>query len=596
MASQVPHTLSLVVLFDGTSNSHFDQNSSYPSNVFKTFHCLKGRPIHCLSQRLTKKLKILDPQDPNGNEKVFQRALYIPGIGTLEESSIQSTASVLQGAGLIERVVRAYVWLSLRFRPKPNRPPHQVEISLVGFSRGGYAVRLLAEFICHVGLLLPNAVPPPGELTPVRLARKRIHYELSLLLLMRFLVVTQKQRILRNEIAVAATSEYVLRPEERGKLSDATETEQVQLGLMAWFMNGFQKIPRRLQEFFSSSPPLSTSIFKNNFKILSEWKEDNLEAQIQRISEELLFSKTLLTESFQLIPFPIKALAVWDTVGAIGRSLLDTVIRSPVEDEQGVVYPLQYCPMQPHANIQSAFHAVAIDEYRPEFAVVLMQPNQNASITQQVFFPGSHADVGGGYPFLSVPDDEEVDDIHSIGRALTLQDSHKRMNASYRQLLKTHHESGLSDVALCWMIDKLSGIVHFQDDISKFSKRTELALQQTPPDLDGLWIRIKPDYKFHESVSQKFWQQSILVKPSPFAVAHCEQFGGMSLSPRLFPKTAQSHKCLHPSFKLRSVAADESFVIHIKRNRLVTGDSFSLKLSPNRGTYYHTYPRITASL
>jgi Uncharacterized alpha/beta hydrolase domain (DUF2235) len=109
-----------------------------------------------------------------------------------------------------------------------------------------------------------------------------------------------------------------------------------------------------------------------------------------------------------LTPAPIEAVAVWDTVGALGI---------PVFTGQHVdVDFFQFADTRLSDNINHARHTVAIDEQREDFTPTLWDPDP-ARI--QVLFPGAHADVGGGYP---------------LG----------------------NDESGLSDGALVWMTEELT--------------------------------------------------------------------------------------------------------------------------------------------
>lgn len=77
---------------------------------------------------------------------------------------------------------------------------------------------------------------------------------------------------------------------------------------------------------------------------------------------------------------------VWDTVNSVGW------IENPLR--------LPYSSNNP--SIEIARHAVAIDERRAFFRESLWHPKQRGASgpkdLQQVWFPGSHGDVGGGYP------------------------------------------------------------------------------------------------------------------------------------------------------------------------------------------------------
>ena len=93
----------------------------------------------------------------------------------------------------------------------------------------------------------------------------------------------------------------------------------------------------------------------------------------------------------------IRFLGVWDTVGSLGvpsRSL-DWVDRG---------YDFHDTTLS-HI-VRNAYHALAMDETRPEFVPTLWTsaPKEGQTL-QQVWFPGVHAEVGGGgcSPLMDVP-------------------------------------------------------------------------------------------------------------------------------------------------------------------------------------------------
>jgi uncharacterized protein (DUF2235 family) len=125
---------------------------------------------------------------------------------------------------------------------------------------------------------------------------------------------------------------------------------------------------------------------------------------------------------------PIEMLGVWDTVGALGIPI------SFFKEASDKVFGFHDTKLSP--EVRFACHAVAIDEKRASFEPTLWQETaENKNRMKQVWFPGVHSDVGGGYP-------------------------------------ERHH----SDVALKWMVDhatrrglliKEDGAYEYQDDLSK---------------------------------------------------------------------------------------------------------------------------------
>jgi uncharacterized protein (DUF2235 family) len=110
----------------------------------------------------------------------------------------------------------------------------------------------------------------------------------------------------------------------------------------------------------------------------------------------------------ELIPAPIEAVAVWDTVGSLGIPAFTLKLAR--------VDLLQFTDTKLSPVVKHGFHAVAIDERRADFTPTLWDRDDRIT---QALFPGAHADVGGGY-------------ITS--------------------------ESGLSDCGLAWMTARLQGL------------------------------------------------------------------------------------------------------------------------------------------
>lgn len=104
----------------------------------------------------------------------------------------------------------------------------------------------------------------------------------------------------------------------------------------------------------------------------------------------------------------IRCVAVWDTVGALGIPLTGI----PVVDRFNRRWEFHDTNLS--TTVDNAFQALAIDERRKPFAPTMWQQQDGADgqRLEQVWFAGSHGDVGGG-----------------------------------------NRNSSLSDIALLWMID-----------------------------------------------------------------------------------------------------------------------------------------------
>lgn len=88
---------------------------------------------------------------------------------------------------------------------------------------------------------------------------------------------------------------------------------------------------------------------------------------------------------------PIRFIGVWDTVGALGIPLKVAALTKR----------WSFHDVRLGTHVQTAAHALAIDERRGAFLPTLWEQQAEAPPTQQllqVWFAGVHSDIGGGYP------------------------------------------------------------------------------------------------------------------------------------------------------------------------------------------------------
>jgi len=107
---------------------------------------------------------------------------------------------------------------------------------------------------------------------------------------------------------------------------------------------------------------------------------------------------TLFRKSFCHDP-NIHFIGVWDTVGALGVPML---INIPFFSRRWTFHDVKLS-----TQVDNAFHALVVDEHRKPFTPALweqqtdspgFQRRESPQRLEQVWFTGSHSDVGGGYP------------------------------------------------------------------------------------------------------------------------------------------------------------------------------------------------------
>ncbi len=104
--------------------------------------------------------------------------------------------------------------------------------------------------------------------------------------------------------------------------------------------------------------------------------------------------------AFKMSQATITMVGVWDTVGSLGfTSVLGGV--DPIDSFMDTTL---------HPNVLNAYHALAIDEKRPQFQPTLWKTASPGQTLEQVWFSGYHSDVGGGVSEIP-PNNPALSDI-----------------------------------------------------------------------------------------------------------------------------------------------------------------------------------------
>ncbi len=159
--------------------------------------------------------------------------------------------------------------------------------------------------------------------------------------------------------------------------------------------------------------------------------------------EATLFRKTYAVEESTKIKF----IGVWDTVGALGNPLFLHGVTSGRNE---------FHDTELSSKIEHAYHALAIDEKRKNFQAALwhQQPDVQGQVLEQVWFPGVHSDVGGGYPVALLSDislqwmAEKANDCNLSFSQMKIHPDpmglkHESMNALYSLAGKLYRPIGL---------------------------------------------------------------------------------------------------------------------------------------------------------
>jgi uncharacterized protein (DUF2235 family) len=195
-------------------------------------------------------------------------------------------------------------------------------------------------------------------------------------------------------------------------------------------------------------------VFKGDKK-LSSW----LNAIIDFAGDTV--ARVALKKSDLVARVPMKSVGVWDTVGSMG---IPNYVSGSRKDF------FSFVDTKLSRAVEHGFHAMALDERRRDFPVTRWDEDPRI---EEVWFIGAHSDVGGGYPAA---------------------------------------ESGLSDLALDWMTQKLAEAgVQFvnlpgaQLDAKKVGQPFHTPWKKPPLNIGAQARQPKTGDVFHPSVSRR-WQ------------------------------------------------------------------------------------------
>jgi uncharacterized protein (DUF2235 family) len=126
------------------------------------------------------------------------------------------------------------------------------------------------------------------------------------------------------------------------------------------------------------------STLPNLYDLYQRHDKADLPALVRGYADKL--DRDLLDKERKIVP--IHFLGVWDTVGALGIPL--GLFQSRLKGRIGF-HDTELAP-----NVDYAYHALAIHEFRENFPPTLWTEKQPNQEVEQVWFPGAHSDVGGG--------------------------------------------------------------------------------------------------------------------------------------------------------------------------------------------------------
>ncbi|KAL0941965.1 uncharacterized protein CTRU02_204728 [Colletotrichum truncatum] len=294
-----------------------------------------------------------------------QVVYYHRGAGT-EESKVAQYLGGVFGKGVKQDIADVYRFICDNYNPGD-------ELFIIGFSRGAFTARSVSGMVCSIGLLNRVGLANFGDIfhdyqnfpkwKPGTSFNKEDH-------LVGF-TLSNYERLERFKAADG-------RAEKRDHATMRKDLEEEK------------------NKFFEKMVQCKSPSGRGMDLALMAKKYRDLLEKHQMILCEKKKQERDGKQGFFFVPLDVQveAVGVWDTVGSLGWPKMpwEKIRRDRHADE------LRFASLNVHPNVKHAFHALALDEWRTAFSPTLWGKKGNSTTKlRQVWFPGSHSNVGGGW-------------------------------------------------------------------------------------------------------------------------------------------------------------------------------------------------------
>jgi hypothetical protein len=374
----------IIIFSDGTGQAGGIAFDEVRTNVYKLYRACRVGPD-----------TTVDPSE--------QVAFYDPGLGSPADGSrikiqwarkIYNLASMATGLGITANIIDCYAALIRLYRDGDR-------IFLIGFSRGAYTVRSLAGVIsfCGIPRNLPDNLPLPmdekGSLALATKAVKDVYQFCS----------TFKRNTSPYKDFLLDTREAIAKKFRQDHGSSAGPGADEKANVYPYFIGAFDTVAALghkglfwlvlalvLASPFIPSFAITLLCHAPNFPYLGDWFATFKFWSVFAVIAPLMLAGAGLIALKAYLKWapPLPGYGFWKRLktlhfAELKQRFYDTTL---------------------NVNVGYAKHAISIDENRKDFARVGWSPTaakQNKRdgagnlFFEQVWFPGVHADVGGGY-------------------------------------------------------------------------------------------------------------------------------------------------------------------------------------------------------
>ncbi|MDX2427866.1 MAG: DUF2235 domain-containing protein, partial [Xanthomonadales bacterium] len=324
----------IVLCSDGTGNTMIKGRGT---NVWKLYEAV-DLTAHRWRQRK-------DGGSALGKEQI---AFYDDGVGS-EQNKILKIVGGAFGYGLQRNIRDLYKSLCRAYQPGDD-------IYIFGFSRGAYTARVLAGLILSCGIIRHDDLRGGrklDELSKLAYKKFRSHFRLG---------------TVKGQLAIKAEKKVLVAVREMERAgNEASES----LSRKVDAMRAIAESANKKVEAAQKKAVAETDAFRREYSI-----SDDVYAPDGQVN--------------------IKFIGVWDTVAAVGLPF-----KGLSKLWNLYVYPFMFPDYVLSSRVQKGCHAISVDDQRGTFHPMMWDErgeDPESDHLEQVWFPGVHSNVGGGYP------------------------------------------------------------------------------------------------------------------------------------------------------------------------------------------------------
>ncbi|KAK1589811.1 uncharacterized protein LY79DRAFT_517073 [Colletotrichum navitas] len=311
-----------------------------------------------------------------------QIVYYTRGAGTDSSKVGQYLGGVL-GKGVVQDIADTYRFICDNYNPGD-------EIIILGFSRGAFTARSVSGLVCNIGLLNRVGLSQFGA----------IFHDYQ-----NFANWKPDGKFNKDDHLVGFT------------LSNLERLEIFKAGPARRSNAALEKaLDENKQEIFKSMVECKGGNGQTRLREMAQlYRKGLVEHEMILCQRKSRNEGGRIVNEFVPTEVKVKAVGVWDTVGSLGWPKMpwEKIRKDRSADE------LRFASLDVHPKVEHAFHALALDEWRTAFKPTLWGMKDNSTTNlRQVWFPGSHSNVGGGFPdqqIASIAMAWMADQLTSIG-------------------------------------------------------------------------------------------------------------------------------------------------------------------------------------